>query len=264
MGKIGFLGCGKMATALVGAVLRSEVYKPEDVLCSDADEGQRAKIEETYGVGVTASNAEVVERSEMVVLAFKPQNFLDATAGLAGVVRRDQVIVSILAGVRIARIEDALPGRVVRVMPNAACLVGQMAAGYATSGEVTAEDKANVEKMLSSCGLAVEVSEEQLDAVTGLSGSGPAFAAYVMEQFMKAGTEAGLSESVARDLVLQTFLGTVNVLKEWKMEPKELIEMVTSPAGTTAAGREVLERSDISEVIRSTVQRATERSRELG
>ena len=81
---------------------------------------------------------------------------------------------------------------------------------------------------------------------------------------MKAGTEAGLSESVARDLVLQTFLGTVNVLKEWKMEPKELIEMVTSPAGTTAAGREVLERSDISEVIRSTVQRATERSRELG
>ena len=264
MSKIGFLGAGKMATALISAFLRQGAAEKEDIICSDISPHQLQAIGQSLGIRVTEENRTVVADSDVVVLAFKPQNFAEATAGLADAVRADHLIVSIMAGVRIAAIRAALPGRVVRVMPNTPCLVGQMAAGFAAGDDVPEQDVGRVRELLECAGAAVAVREEQMDAVTGLSGSGPAFVAYLIGSFIAAGREAGLAEGVARTLALKTFEGTARLLSERGMEPQELIAMVSSPNGTTVAGREILEASDTAEVIKRTVLRATERSVELG
>ena len=264
MSRIGFIGVGKMAMAMAGAFLREGAAVAEDILCSDVSAAQREAAAGALGVRVTDSNRTVVADSDIVVLACKPQNFGEAVAGLAEVVRSEQVIVSIMAGVRIAAIRAALPGRVVRVMPNTCCLVGQMAAGFAAEEDVSEADVERVRRLLECAGAAVAVSEDEMDAVTGLSGSGPAFVAYLIGSFMAAGKAAGLTEEAARRLALKTFEGTARLLSEREMRPEDLIAMVSSPNGTTVAGREVLEASDVAEVIKATVLRATERSVELG
>ena len=253
-----------MATALAAAFLREGAVGKDDIICADISAEQREAVSGSLGVRVTADNRSVLAESDVVVLAVKPQKFAEAVAGLAEAVRKDQVIISIMAGVRIEAIRAALPGRVVRVMPNTPCLVGQMAAGFAAAEDVSEGDIARVRRLLECAGVAVAVSEDQMDAVTGLSGSGPAFVAYLAASFIEAGIEAGLSEEVARRLALKTFEGTACLLSEQEMAPEELIRMVSSPNGTTVAGREILEASDVAEVIRRTVLRATERSIELG
>lgn len=264
MNRIGFFGVGKMGTALISAFLRAGAARPEDIICSDVSTQQLHAVGDSLGVCVADSNRAVLEASDIIVLAFKPQNFAEATADLADAVRGDQVIVSILAGVRIATIQQALPGRVVRVMPNAACLVGQMAAGFAAAPDVTEADLTRVRQLLECAGLAVAVNEELMDAVTGVSGSGLAFVAYLIAAYIDAGTKAGLSYDAAHTLTLKTFEGTVRLLSEQNISPAELIQMVSSPNGTTVAGREILESSDVADVITRTVLRATERSAELG
>ena len=154
--------------------------------------------------------------------------------------------------------------RIVRVMPNTPCLVGEMAAGYAAAGNVTAEDLELAERILKAAGVAVAVEEKQMDAVTGVSGSGPAYFARIAEAFIDAGIEAGLSAELARELALQTMKGTASLLQQKNMSPNELVNMVSSPNGTTVAGREVLESSDYKEIIKKTVVKTIERSRELG
>ena len=258
------MGSGKMAAALLSGILESKVARKDAVICSDVVPERRVEIQDQFGVQTTDSNQEVLADSELVILAFEPQNFPDAVEGLASVVRPEQIIVSILAGVRIASIRGQLPGRVVRVMPNTACLVGEMAAGFAVGPGVTDQDRQRVREILQCVGTAVEVEEDMLDAVTGLSGSGPSFVAYLIDSFIQAGVSAGMTESTARDLSLKTFAGTARLLSEKQLTPQELIAMVSSPGGTTVAGREILESSDVQAVIKQTVLRATERSRELG
>lgn len=253
-----------MAAALVSGILSSKVADTAEIVCSDVDSESRAAIQGRFGVQTTPSNQKVLENSELVVLAFKPQNFPEAVEKLSTMVRPDQLILSILAGVRIESIFRYLPGRVVRVMPNTACLVGEMAAGFAVGPGVTDSDRERVRAVLECAGTAVEVEEAQLDAVTGLSGSGPAFVAYLIDSFIQAGTQAGLTESAARELSLKTFGGTARLLDEKQLNPRELIAMVSSPGGTTVAGREILESSDVQSIIQQTVLRATSRSKELG
>ncbi len=264
MFRIGFMGSGKMASALLSGILESRVARNDEVICSDVVPERRAEVQNQFGIRTTDSNREVLTNSELVILAFKPQNFPGAVEDLAPAVRQEQIIVSILAGVRIESIRAYLPGRVVRVMPNTACLVGEMAAGFAVAAGVTDSDRQRVRAILECVGTAVEVEEEKLDAVTGLSGSGPAFVAYLIDGFIQAGLAAGLTESAARDLSLKTFAGTARLLSEKQLACQELIAMVSSPGGTTVAGREILESSDVQGVIKQTVLRATERSRELG
>ncbi|MCF7957492.1 MAG: pyrroline-5-carboxylate reductase [Phycisphaerae bacterium] len=261
--KIGFMGAGKMARALIGAILRGQVSKGSEIICSDYQDSQLQAIKKEFGVQVTLSNKEVIEQSEIVVLAFKPQNFPEAVLGLGEVVTADTIILSIMAGVQIKDIAETLPGKVVRVMPNTACLVGQMAGGFAVGDHVTESDIARVRPFLDCAGLALPVTEKQLDAVTGVSGSGIAFVARLIETFVNAGVKEGLDQETARKLVLKTFSGTANLLDEWNMSPEELIAMVSSPNGTTIAGREILESSDLGEVIAQTVARVIQRSEEL-
>jgi pyrroline-5-carboxylate reductase len=198
----------------------------------------------------------------VIFVAVKPQDIQNV---LEAVRDTDRLLISIAAGVSISRIEEACPqARVVRVMPNTPCLVGAMAAGYAFGSRVRPEDRERVEQLLGAAGYAAEVEEPLLDAVTGLSGSGPAFVARLIEAFIEAGKRLGLKPEVTRNLALQTFYGTAKLLADTGMEPQQLVEMVSSPKGTTVAGRQILEASAYAEVIGQTIRAATERSKELG
>ncbi len=261
--KVGFLGSGKMAEALIRGMLRKGIIDKNDVICFDIKQERLDYIHQECGVRITHSNEEVIKEAGIVFLAFKPQNFPDAVAGLSTYVESNQIIISIMAGILIDDIQRHMPGKVVRVIPNTACLIGETAAGYAVGENVSEVDTALVETMMSAVGIAHRVSENDINAVTGLSGSGPAFVAYLIQAFIDGAAREGLTETVARDLALQTFSGTARLLKEWDMSSQDLIAMVSSPNGTTVAGREVLESSDVAEIIHKTIARAAERSREL-
>lgn len=264
MRRIGFLGAGKMAQALAGALIRGGAAEAGEIWCSDPAAQTLQTAASDLGLRIARDNQEVLQRCDLVFLAFKPQNFPGALEGLAGMVEPRHLFISILAGVRIAKLREKLPGKIVRVMPNTCCLVAEMAAGFTPGAGVTVQELEEVKTLLGCAGVAVQVAEEQLDAVTGLSGSGPAFVAYLIEHFIKAGVAAGLPAEVARTLALQTFIGTGRLLAQGNMPPEELIKMVSSPNGTTVAGRGVLESSDVGSIIEKTILRAAERSRELG
>jgi pyrroline-5-carboxylate reductase len=262
MARIGFIGAGNMATALIKAVLDSGMAK--DILASDNDKAKLEAISK-LGIKITEDNREVVKSSDIIFLAVKPQVMDGVLEGIKEEVNDDKIIVSIAAGINIAKIGSILGGKkIVRVMPNAPCLVGEMAAGFSVNDKLTEDETKQIEKLLSSAGKAFRLKEGLLDAVTGLSGSGPAFVAYLIQAFKEAGKENGLDDDTAHQLALKTFEGTAKLLAEKDLKPEELIKMVSSPNGTTVAGREILESSDVKEIIKKTIARATERSRELG
>jgi pyrroline-5-carboxylate reductase len=226
--------------------------------------GERVELfqQELLRVRPSADPGEVAIAAEVVFVAVKPQ---DIQGVLEAIRDADRLLISIAAGIAISQIEATCPqARVVRVMPNTPCLVGAMAAGYAFGSKIRQEDRALVQQLLDAAGYAAEVEEQLLDGVTGLSGSGPAFVARLIETFIETGEQLGLEAEVARNLSLQTFFGTAKLLADTGMEPGKLVDMVSSPKGTTVAGREVLEASDYAEVIGQTIRAAAERSKELG
>ncbi len=262
--KIGFLGSGKMAKAIILSILKSKISSPKDITCHDISEETLSSLKEETNVETTTDNKVVLANADIIFLGFKPQNFPDAITELSNDIKAHHIFISIMAGIKIDQLQHHLSPRIVRVMPNTACLIGEMAAGYTTGDELTSSDLENVEKILNAAGLAIQVNEEDMDAVTGLSGSGPAFVARLIEYMIDGGTKAGLDPSIARQLALKTFSGTTRLLEQWEMSPEELIKMVSSPNGTTVAGREVLENSQTKQTIEAMIVRATERSKELG
>ncbi len=259
--KIGFIGAGNMAYALAQAIIEKESAIKVNVF-DIRPERMDLFAGDFTRVTLKKGNSDLAVDSEVIFIAVKPQE-IDMVLKEIG--ETERVVISIAAGITIKRLESSLPhARVFRVMPNTPCLVGEMAAAFATGSRSAAGDVELVERLLSYAGYAVRVKEEQLDAVTGLSGSGPAFIAYLAEAFISAGTELGLSEKTARELTLRTIRGTSLLLEKSRMSPRELINMVSSPRGTTVAGREILESSDCSEIIRKTVAAAAARSKELG
>jgi pyrroline-5-carboxylate reductase len=261
MNSVGFVGGGNMGLALGQAIARrfpeAQLYvcdiRPERV------EAFHASLPEAV---VVPRPAEVASRAEVVFLAVKPQDMAGVLAELGST---ERLLISIAAGVPLSRLEHGAPrARVVRVMPNTPCLVGAMAAGFACGRTVSPEDRSTVEDLLSAAGYAVELEEGLLDAVTGLSGSGPAFVARLIEAFIEGGMGEGIPPEIARRLALQTFEGTARLLAETGMEPEELVRMVSSPKGTTEAGRKILEASDCRQALIGTIAAATRRSKELG
>jgi pyrroline-5-carboxylate reductase len=258
---IGFIGGGNMGFALAKAI---SGRFPEAVihLCDVRSERVELFEQELSGVQACDDPPAVAEAAEAIFIAVKPQ---DIQAVLEAIRDTDRLLISIAAGVAISRIEGVCKlARVVRVMPNTPCLVGAMAAGYAFGSRIRPADRELVKQLLGAAGYAAEVEEQLLDAVTGLSGSGPAFVARLIEAFIEAGKGLGLEPEVARNLSLQTFFGTAKLLADTGMESRKLVEMVSSPKGTTVAGREVLEASDYTDVIGETIRAAAERSKELG
>lgn len=266
--RLGFLGGGAMGEALVGGVLAAGV-PAASVAVADPDAGRREKVAKAHGVAVHAANAAAVEASDVVVLAVKPGLVARVLAELEplGEARLRPLWISIAAGIGLARLEEALPAgaRVVRAMPNTPALVGSGATAFAAG---TAAEPADLEvtRALFECvGLAWEApAEAMLDAVTGLSGSGPAYVFVLLEALSDAGVRMGIPREAATSLAVQTVLGAARLCQETGRHPAALKDQVTSPGGTTIAGLERLEAGGFRAALHEAVAAATRRARELG
>lgn len=264
--RIALIGGGFMGEALVSAWLKEGLVQPADVAVADIAATRREHLSSVYGVTTTADNAEAAREAEIVVLAVKPQEFEKVASTVRGALRDGQTVVSIMAGVRLERIAGAL-GRpaVVRVMPNTAATVGQAMSVWLASDAVPAEAVAAVERLLRAAGRELRVHDEKyLDMATALSGSGPGFVFYVLEALIDAGVHIGLRREQAEELALQTVYGSACLARETGKHPAELRNMVTSPAGTTAAGLRVLDEAGLRGALIAAVEAAYERAKELG
>jgi pyrroline-5-carboxylate reductase len=264
--KLGLIGCGFMGEALLSAAFSKGVVAPEDVTAAEANADRRDYIGLNYPVTCTAEPGEAVNRSEVVVFAVKPQEFAAASHHLHGHLRREQTVVSIMAGVKIDTISHALAhAGIARVMPNTPAAIGEGVSVWTATPEVDGVAREQVGAILGAMGAQVYVEDEKyLDMATALSGSGPGFVYLLLEAFIDAGVNVGFRRDVAEKLALQTFIGS-SKYAEWRgAHPAQLRNEVTSPAGTTAAGLQVLEDAGVRGVIIAAIEAAYERSRELG
>ena len=255
-----------MATALARGWLSAGLTSAEKITASDPLGEARKQFASQTGANVVDSNAEVMAHAEIVVLSVKPQQMQDVLDDIPNHVTTNHLIVSIAAGVPLKTLSDSLgeETRIIRVMPNAPCLVGASAAAFAVGGTATEEDAALVERMLSLVGIAVPVAEQLLDAVTGLSGSGPAFVYQIIEALSDGGVRVGLPRDIALKLAAQTVLGAAKMVLETGEHPAALKDAVASPGGTTIAGLHALEQGGLRGCLINAVEAATIRSRELG
>jgi len=261
--KYAFLGAGKMASAIIHGMLRAKVCGPSDIIASCPEPELLGKLRDATSVNVVSSNSEAVAFASTVLLCMKPADVAGALAQAAGALD-GRLIISIVAGVPIASLTKLAPGcRVIRAMPNTAAMVGRAATAYACSDSVTPADTAVAQAVFASIGAAFPVQEKMLNAVTGLSGSGPAYIYLVIEAMSDGGVACGLPRKLALDLAVQTVIGAAEMLAETAEHPAVLREMVTSPAGTTMAGLRELETRGVRSAIIEAVSAAAERAREL-
>ena len=263
---VGFVGTGRMATALAGGLVSSGFCPAGSIVGSDVVPAAAAAFAEATGGSIVDSNAEVVSRSDVIVLAIKPQQMSGVLADLAPAVTPEHLVVSIAAGITLATLAEALGSstRLVRVMPNTPCLVGISASAFAAGPAATDADADLVARLLATVGVALPVREQLIDAVTGLSGSGPAYIYEVIEGMVAGGVSCGLSREVALQLAVQTVKGAAEMVLQTDEHPEALRDAVASPGGTTIAGLAELERLGLRATLASAVEAATQRSRELG
>jgi pyrroline-5-carboxylate reductase len=266
MVSIGFLGAGKMASALARGWLQAGLTSTDRVIASDPAPGAREVFQRETGCRAVAENNEVVTASELLVLAVKPQTLAGVLAEIRPGLSSRHLVVSIVAGATLSQLATALgPSvRLVRVMPNTPSLVGACAAALTAGPSATADDELLVERLFHAIGIAHRLPERMLDAVTGLSGSGPAFVAVMIEALGDGGVAMGLPRDVAAGLAAQTVLGTAKMLLETGMHTGQLKDMVASPGGTTIAGLHALERAGLRAALMDAVEAATRRAEELG
>jgi len=267
MRKIGFLGAGNMAGALIKGLLLAKLYRPQDIIVSDTQPEQLRKVKRTYKVDGVRSNLEVVREAQTLVLAVKPQVLSQVLEEIRPEVRKHHLFISIAAGVPLSRLETELGGdaRVVRVMPNTPALLGKGMAVVVRGKKASSKDEKLTLTLFRGVGQALAVKDEVLmDPVTGLSGSGPAYVYLFAEALITGGVQAGLPLNVSTQLALQTLEGAVAMLRETGKSPKELRDMVTSPGGTTLAGLSRLEEGHFIATVSAAVGAATRRSKELG
>ncbi|WP_373541884.1 pyrroline-5-carboxylate reductase [Chamaesiphon sp.] len=262
--KLGVIGGGVMGTAIVSRLIDRGTYQNTDILISEPSLQQQQALHHQYGVQVTGDN-NLAATAQVLLLAIKPQIFDRVIADLTRLERPTQLIISILAGVSIAQLERAFPDRaVIRAMPNTPATVGMGIAAISTGTSVQPQQLDLATQIFQAVGEVVTVTESLMDAVTGLSGSGPAYIAIAIEALADGGVAAGLPRPIADRLALQTVLGTAALLKETNLHPAILKDRVTSPGGTTIAGIAKLEQAGFRSAIIQAVIAAAQRSRELG
>jgi pyrroline-5-carboxylate reductase len=264
--KIGVIGGGKMGSVVIHGIVTHGLASPGDVIVADVAKERLEELSGRYGIATTDDNGKAARRADVIILAVKPQIMAEALAQIAALVTPRKLIVSIAAGISTDFIESRLGkgARVIRVMPNTPALVGEGMAALACGSKAKAEDLALVRHIFDAIGLTVEVKEDLMDAVTGLSGSGPAYAFVMIEALADAGVLMGLSRDVALKLAAQTLLGAAKLCLEGDRHPAQLKDMVTSPGGTTIAGLQALEEGKIRATLMAAVEKATLRSRQLG
>lgn len=267
MNSIGFIGGGNMAESLIGGLLASG-HKTSLIHVSEPDNNRRSRLLDKYGVNCVADNAELVERTDLLLFAVKPQLLQQIALPLRDIIQANQPsIISIAAGVRSVDLEQWLGGElaIVRVMPNTPALVRAGASGLYANHRVSNEQKNQAESIMRSVGITVWLeNESQMDIVTALSGSGPAYIFKVIEAMEEAATLAGLARETSRLLAIETVLGAAKLAVESENSPAELRQKVTSPGGTTEQGLKQLEQGGIEQLFQSTINAAVDRSREMG
>jgi pyrroline-5-carboxylate reductase len=264
--KIGIIGAGKIGSAIARGVIRAGLVPPAQVMASDVSEVLRQSIAAELGIMATSKNNQVCDFADIVILAVKPQ-IVDAVAQeIAKSLGQAKLLISVAAGVPLSRLERNLAAgaRVARVMPNIPCVVGAGASGYAGGTHATSTDLESVGAILNSFGIGVPVDEKNLDAVTGLSGSGPAYVFVFIEALADGGVQVGLPREVALKLALQTVYGAARMALESTKHLGELKDEVASPGGTTIAGLYALEQKGFRGAVMDAIVNATRRSQELG
>ena len=263
---IGVLGAGKMATALAKGLVQAKLVHAHQIIASDPIDAARAAFAKEVGVKATASNLETTKSAQVLVLAVKPDQVAGVLKDIRGLVTEKHLLCSIAAGVTLAKLESGLGNgaRVIRVMPNTPALVGASATAYALGKNATAEDGRLAQEMFSAVGVAFQLKEPLLDAVTGLSGSGPAYVYLIIEALSDGGVAAGLPRDVATKLAAQTVFGSAKMALETGQHPGVLKDMVTSPGGTTIEGIHELEKAGVRGALINAVRAAAEKSKKLG
>jgi pyrroline-5-carboxylate reductase len=265
--QLAFIGAGNMAEALLRGVLTAGRMGPDQIIATDVREERLVFLKATYRIGVSSHNAEAARQADTIVLAVKPQMMSHALDDLKDAIGEQQLLISIAAGVSTARIAEHFPQhpvRVVRVMPNTPALVLEGASALARGRHAAPQDLETARRLFEAVGKVVVVDESQMDAVTGLSGSGPAYAFLMIEALSDAGVKMGLPREVALSLAAQTMRGAARLVLETGKHPGELKDMVTSPGGTTLAGLHALEQGGVRAALINAVEAATRRSQELG
>jgi pyrroline-5-carboxylate reductase len=263
--QVGFLGAGRMATALAKGWLRAGLIHASGCRASDPLPQSRQAFTAETGFPAVGSNREIVSASDLLVLAVKPQSMPGLLEEIRPLVA-DKLVVSIAAGITLRQLAAGLGSgcRLIRVMPNTPCLIGASASGYSPGDNAAAEDIVRVDRLLNAVGVAFRLPEPLLDAVTGLSGSGPAFVYLMIEALSDGGVRVGLPRDVATALAAQTVLGAAKMVLETQSHPGVLKDMVASPGGTTIAGLHALERGGVRGALMDAVEAATRRAAELG
>jgi len=264
--KIAFLGGGNMAEALIKGMLSAGVAKADRMMVSDISADRLALLQKTYGVAAIHGNKDAVEQAGIILLCVKPQVMDRVLQEIEPAADQEKLVISIAAGVTISRIEKMLTKkpRIIRVMPNTPALVLSGAAGLAAGTSSTVTDMMTAQQIFGAVGRAVVVEEKLMDAVTGLSGSGPAYVFTIIEALTDAGVKAGIPRPLALELSAQTVYGAAKMVLETHEHPGKLRDMVTSPGGTTIEGLHMLEKGKLRATLMNAVEAATARSKELG
>lgn len=263
--RIAFIGAGRMGGALIRGLIKSG-YNPDQIGASDANPERLEELKEEYKIRTFSSNRQAVQESDVVVLAVKPQKIPDVLAEIKESVNPSQILISIAAGISVSTIEQALDEAVpvIRVMPNSPALVGAGMSILSPGSHANKEALEVARQIFSGVGKVVVLEEKFLNLVTALSGSGPAYFYLFVEGLAEAGQAAGLSFETSLKLATETMLGAAQMLKETGKRPSELIDMVKSPGGTTAAALEVFEKSNFKSIVHEAVKAALQRAKELG
>ncbi|WP_342511496.1 pyrroline-5-carboxylate reductase [Sporosarcina sp. FSL K6-1522] len=266
MKTIVFIGAGSMAEAVIAGIINQGAIEPQNVyVMNKSDDERLISLQNQYGVSIVCKEKEALKKADLIVLATKPKDIQQAMGDIRPLITNQAAILSVIAGVSIHTLESGLGTRpIARSMPNTSATIGKSATGVAMNTAVDDSMRKHVLALLEAVGLVKEVEEDELHAVTALSGSGPAYIYYLAEALEEAAIHKGLSKDVARSLIIQTLEGAAAMMKSTGTEPALLRENVTSPNGTTAAGLQALEDRFFKEAIGECIEKATARSRELG
>jgi pyrroline-5-carboxylate reductase len=260
--RLGFIGAGKLAGSVVRGLMRAKFCPPGEIIASEPNEQTRAALQKDTGVATTAENDEVAAKAEVIFIGVKPAMVLPLLRELSHKLQ-NKLLISLAGGVRISNMEKTGNARFMRALTNTPSAICRAATGIARGSRSTTEDVDLAKQIFGAVGVVIEVEEEQIDAVTALSGSGPAFVYTVIEALAAGGTKMGLPADVALKLAAQTVLGAAQLMIESKMSPEELVKMVVTPGGTTAAGLAVMEKLGTSESLIAAIEAATKRGQKM-
>jgi pyrroline-5-carboxylate reductase len=264
--ELAVIGAGNMAEAIVRGVTGAGLYSPDQIIAADVAEARRQVFEQQLKVKAVEDPAAAAKESKILLLSVKPQQMAAVLQSLASAIRPDALVISIAAGISSTFIEKHLGGRqrVIRTMPNTPMLVGEGMVGIAAGQNATSDDLATARRLFESAASVVEVPEDKIDAVTAVSGSGPAYVFFLVEQMIAAGVAMGLSPEIAHQLATKTALGAAKMLTTSPDAPAELRRKVTSPGGTTHAAITTMQARKVDEAIVEALRAAERRGKELG